>query len=104
MNGRVVKFRKSIVGGFDRRDVMRYIKTLADERNELRAKLAEHQVSQEETNLAAKREAYDQHRQELESAEELLLALETKHEEIGQQIHELREQINSTLEAFEAQE
>ena len=104
MSGRVVKFRKSIVGGFDRRDVMRYIKTLADERNELRAKLAEHQASQEETNLAAKREAYDQHRQELESAEELLLALETKHEEIGQQIHELREQINSTLEAFEAQE
>ena len=103
MNGRAVKFRKSVVGGFDRHDVMSYIKTLADERNELRAQLMERRASEEETNLAARREAYASHRREFESAEELLRELEAKHEEIGQQILELREHLSTARDKLKSQ-
>ena len=101
MNSKVVKFRKSVVGGFNRSDVIRYIKSLADERNTLRVKLAERRVSEEETYLAARREAYTSHRQEFESAEDLLSALETRHEELGGQIRNLRRHISSAREQFD---
>ena len=99
MGDRVVKFKTSVVGGFDRQDVISYIKVLSGERNELRVKLAERRASEEE----ARREIYKSHRREFESAEDVLHALEVQHEEIGKQIHSLREHLKTTRELVDAE-
>ena len=94
MDRRVIKFKTSVVGGFDRREVISYIKKLAGERNELRIKLNEHRAAEEEKT----RELYRRHRTEYESAEDVLRALEIKHDEIGRQIINLREHLKTARE------
>ncbi|NLB29960.1 MAG: hypothetical protein GX823_07080 [Clostridiales bacterium] len=94
MKNRVIKFRKSATG-FNRQDVIDYIKLLSDERNELRILLAESRIKEEEASVRAWREAYERHTHELESAEVVLGALEAKHGEIGEQIRSLREHLES---------
>ena len=91
MENRIVKFKTSVVGGFDRQDVISYIKKLSGERNELRARL-----NKQEGQI---REAYEQHRSEYESADEILYALEIKHREIGEQIADMREHLKIMREA-----
>lgn len=92
MNEKIVKFRTSVVGGFDRHDVIDYIKQLSEERNMLYIQLAGY-IAQDNASIA-NWQALDN--QKLLNAENLLSALETKHEEIGKQIRNLREHLEST--------
>jgi len=94
MGKKVIKFKTSVIGGFDRKDVIAYIKKLADERNELRAQLNKQQASEEQRL----REVYERHSSEFDGAEEILRELEIKHGEIGGQINDMREHLKSMRE------
>ncbi len=90
MKDRKIKFRTAIIGGFDRRDVMRYIKRLSEERNELRLRLAERGMIDEESELSEGRKTFKTFAEERSRAEDVLHALEARHEELGEQIRDLR--------------
>lgn len=105
MKERVVRFRTSLVGGFDRNDVMRYIKTLSEERNALKRELSELKSKADDEPSGVESETLvppvpavsAQDEPKTEDAAVLLDRLERKYTEIGEQISRLRARVDAEL-------
>ncbi|MDR0838108.1 MAG: hypothetical protein LBN99_00535 [Oscillospiraceae bacterium] len=85
-------FKTSLVGGFDRHDVIDYVKELSGERNSLKT-----QLEAEQAETARLRDGNARLTAQLESAAELLRGAYKSYSGIGDELKKLTEAVEEEL-------